>query len=158
MKSTVTRSTPSKPALRGFTLIELMVAVVIVGILAAVAYPSYQSQVRKSRRTDARNAALDLAARQERYFSQYNSYSSSVTGTGVNGLGYSSATITVGGSAWYTASLPVATSTTYTIKLTPIAGTDQVNDPCYAFMVDHLGQTSNVDASSKAIAASVGCW
>ena len=61
----------------GFTLIELMVTIVIASILLAVAVPTYQAQVRKSRRTDAKNAVLDLASREERYLSIYNLYSQS---------------------------------------------------------------------------------
>ncbi len=61
----------------GFTLIELMVTLVVASILLAIAVPSYQAQVRKSRRTEARNAVMDLAAREERYFSVNNDYSAS---------------------------------------------------------------------------------
>ncbi|MCP4091353.1 MAG: prepilin-type N-terminal cleavage/methylation domain-containing protein, partial [Gammaproteobacteria bacterium] len=52
---------------RGFTLIELMIVVAIVGILAAIAYPSYQEQVRKSRRADANGALLGLANAMQRH-------------------------------------------------------------------------------------------
>jgi type IV pilus assembly protein PilE len=59
----------------GFTLIELMITVVVLAIIVAIAVPSYQQQVRKSRRADARNAILDLAGREERFLSISNSYS-----------------------------------------------------------------------------------
>src|SRR3954466_15994752 len=58
----------------GFTLIELMVTLVVAAILISIAVPSYQTQVRKSRRTEARNAVMDLAAREERYYSVNNAY------------------------------------------------------------------------------------
>src|SRR5438105_3906474 len=58
----------------GFTLIELLVTMVVAAILISIAVPSYQSQVRKSRRTEARNAVMDLAAREERYYSVNNTY------------------------------------------------------------------------------------
>lgn len=64
----------------GFTLIELMIVVVIIGILAAIAYPSYSQWVTETRRSDAQAALMDLAAKLERYFSQCNSYTTTLTG------------------------------------------------------------------------------
>ncbi len=59
---------------RGFTLIELMIVVAIVGILSAVAYPMYTDQVRKGRRAEARAALMNLLLQQERYMTQRNTY------------------------------------------------------------------------------------
>ena len=61
-------------AMRGFTLIELMVTVVIIGILAAIAYPSYLNQIRQTRRTEGKATLLDTAQRLERCFTRYSSY------------------------------------------------------------------------------------
>jgi len=58
----------------GFTLIELMIVVVIVGILAAIAFPSYDAYVKRSYRAEGQAFLNDVAARQERYFAQTNSY------------------------------------------------------------------------------------
>lgn len=59
---------------RGFTLIELMIVVAIVGILSAVAYPSYQEYVRRAARAEARATILDMAQNQERWFTNNNTY------------------------------------------------------------------------------------
>jgi len=72
----------------GFTLIELMIVVVIVGILAAIALPSYQLYVLRSHRTAAVNALLDLGSREARYYSANNAYTNALTGA--TGLGYAS--------------------------------------------------------------------
>ena len=63
-----------RPPRRGFTLIELMITVAIVGILAAIAYPSYQDSVRKGKRAEGRTALIDFLQQQERYLSQTGSY------------------------------------------------------------------------------------
>jgi type IV pilus assembly protein PilE len=64
---------------RGFTLIELMIVVAVVAILAAIAYPSYLDSVRKSRRSDARNALHAAASREEQYYEDNKTYTASMT-------------------------------------------------------------------------------
>src|SRR5580692_9710111 len=86
----------------GFSLIELMIVVSIITILAAIAVPSYNSSVRKSRRTEAKTAITDFAAREERLYATQNAYS-----TDPVALGYTAA----GGS------FPVSTGTYYQIDL-----------------------------------------
>jgi type IV pilus assembly protein PilE len=60
--------------LRGFSLIELMIAVVIIGILASIAYPSFQEQVRKSRRADGKAMLMEKAQQLERCYTRFASY------------------------------------------------------------------------------------
>ena len=136
----------------GFTLIELMIVVVIVTILLSIAVPSYMSQVRQSRRTEAKTAILDLAGREESFFSTNGSAYTNVAanlgyagGFGVPiGSGYYQITVCSPASSNCTAGLgmpnpPAAPS--YTIVATPVAGTSQVNDAsCTAFAVDSTGQ------------------
>lgn len=63
--------------LRGFTLIEMMITVVIIGILAAVAYPSYQDYIRRGNRSAAQTFMMTIATRQEQYLLTNRSYAAS---------------------------------------------------------------------------------
>lgn len=87
----------------GFTLIELMIAVAIVAILASIAYPSYQEQVSKSRRAEAKAALMDAASRAERYRSARAD--ASYTGFGNPGAtehGFYNVTVNVTSATTYT--------------------------------------------------------
>ena len=92
----------------GFTLMELVIAMTIIGIIAAIGIPSYQSFIRESRRADAIAALLDMQLRQENWRANNNTY----TNVGTN-IGQPTA-----GTAftYYTFSIPVATATAYTIQ------------------------------------------
>jgi len=142
----------------GFTLIELMITVVIATILLSIAIPLYLHQIRESRRTDARSALLDLAAREERYFDSNNAYTDVATN-----LGYVSWPQTVG-SGYYQISKPTnvqaATATTpatFTLTATPIAGKGQDKDTdCQSFSVTQAGQDTSTNSAS-ADSSSI-CW
>lgn len=62
--------------INGFTLAEIAIVLLIIGILAAIAYPSYLDQVRKSRRAVAKSSLLDAANREEQYFFSHRQYGS----------------------------------------------------------------------------------
>ena len=70
----------------GFTLLEVMITVVIIGILAAIAYPSYQDYVLRSNRAEGMALLNDAAARQERYYAQTNAYVTATADIGKLGL------------------------------------------------------------------------
>ncbi len=63
----------------GFTLIEVMIVVVIIGILASIAFPSYQEYVIRGNRAEGQALLADAAARQERYFAQNTTYADNVS-------------------------------------------------------------------------------
>ncbi|MRI32301.1 prepilin-type cleavage/methylation domain-containing protein [Endozoicomonas sp. OPT23] len=70
--------------LNGFTLVELMVVMAIIGILAAIAMPSYEQYLREGRRAEGQAALLDIASRQEQYFLDNKIYTGDLTDLGLN--------------------------------------------------------------------------
>ncbi len=69
---------------QGFTLIELLIAMVVVAILAALAFPAYQDQVMRSRRAEARAALQEVAVRQQAFFLNNRTYTTSFGTAGIN--------------------------------------------------------------------------
>lgn len=97
----------------GFTLIELMIVVVIVGVLAAIAYPSYQQYARESKRADAHAALLRIATLQEKNFSNRNQYATSTTT-----LGYA-ANPAISNDGYWAISIPTVTAAAFSLSAAP---------------------------------------
>ena len=102
---------------RGFTLMELMIVVAIIGILAAIAYPSYQDSVRKSRRADAGAVLLELAQWMERFYTENNRYDQTRAGAAV-ALPFTRSPKEGGPAGGYYTIAPVTTQNTFTLTAT----------------------------------------
>ncbi len=107
---------------KGMTLIELMIAVAVVGILATIAYPSYQNQVRRSNRADAITALTAMANAQERFYLANNTYAATTPP-----LGFPA---TAGNSqrGFYTVAVPAASPTAFTLTAAAVVGGPQASD------------------------------
>ena len=133
----------------GFTLIEIMIVVVIIGILAAIAFPSYQSYVMRSNRSEAQALLSDVAAREERFFTQNNSYVSAtadVASLGISGnsqTGLYSVTIAEG----------EASDGGYLLTATPQRAPQTNDAECATFTLNAVGSRG---ASGTGTAES--CW
>jgi type IV pilus assembly protein PilE len=141
---------------RGFTLIELMIAVVVVAILAAVALPSFMDSIRKSRRSEAFNALSNVQQAQERWRTNNAAYAAELGASGLN-----IQATTPGG--YYTLTLGNVTATTYDAVATAVAGKSQANDgSCAKLGVQMNGgnvrYAANTTAGALAYANTNPCW
>jgi type IV pilus assembly protein PilE len=142
------------PGSVGFTLVELMVVVVIASVLVSIAIPTYINEVRKSRRTEAKTALLDLAGREERFYNTNNTYSSTPSDLGYGAVA-AAFPMTVG-SGYYRINVAFTAAVgavpgTYTITAVPIS-VDQIKDvQCQQFQLTNTGvQTSTPNTTA--------CW
>ena len=138
--------------LRAFTLIELMVVVVIVGLLAAIAYPSYVNQIRKGRRADAQAALYGFAQAMERYYTTSHDYS--VASLGSDGVFPELWPIDREHKFFTLAIDATTTQTYYKLSARAIAGTAQIKDACPDLWLDSLGNTG---AEKQGVVVE-SCW
>ncbi len=125
---------------RGMTLIELVVVIMIVGILAAVAIPSYRQYVMRSQRADAKDALLALATQQEKHYLQCNAYAE-ILDNATNCAAGEIQAADVSKNGWYELEADAPNPATgFTVTATAINGENQWQDTeCRSFTVDQAG-------------------
>ena len=132
---------------RGFTLIELMIAVAIVAILGAVAYPSYMDSVIKTRREEGKRTLIEAAQQLENYYAMNLDYRGAVTGTSLTI--YTSSEDFDG---YYTLSVSSVAKSSFTLSASP--KNSQSSDSCGTLSITSQGVTSASVSGSNVS----GCW
>jgi len=127
----------TKPA--GFSLIELMIVVVIIGILAAIGYPSYISQVTKAKRSDGTIALMNASQSLERCFTEYNAYN------------HANCAFAAASPEGHYAITVARTATTFTLTATPQA--TQTDPLCVNLTLTHAGVQGESGTGTVA-----DCW
>jgi type IV pilus assembly protein PilE len=149
---------------RGFTLIELMIVVVIIAILASIAIPSYNHYIQRSRRSDALAALSQDQSILERCYAQNFDYKKvTVAGSGCGSL--SQSTPTLSPSKYYGVTVAFASTSataqsSYTLTAVPATGSPQLKDTqCASFGVTNANVRSATDSSGNSGAAQTAeCW
>jgi len=136
----------------GFTLIELMIVVVVIGILSAVAYPAYTDHMFKSRRSDAKTVLADIASKQQQYFADNKTYANTVAELGVPALstkGYYNILMNGTGAV---VSGGVTIYTGFTVTAQPIAAGPQGGDTkCTSLTITSSGKKTHSGTAAE-------CW
>ncbi|WP_028877046.1 type IV pilin protein [Teredinibacter turnerae] len=132
---------------QGFTLVEIMIVVVIIAILAGIAYPSYQNSVRKGNRAEGIEALLSAAQRQEMLYSQTNAYS-----TNAQPFAPVAATETTPSGNYVISVARGDCGTSACFRATATAQGVQANDSeCLTLSIDNLGNKMSTPAGGR-------CW
>ena len=130
--------------MRGVTLLELMIVVVIVGILTAIAFPNYQQYVARAKRNEAKAALLQIATNQERFYLQNSTYTQDLTA-----LGFPVAGTYTTDTGSYDISVPNADANDFTATAVFLKGGAEANK-CTTFQIDGRG--------TKTSLPEIDCW
>jgi len=124
---------------QGFTLIELMIVVAIIGFLAAFAYPSYQEQLRKTRRADCSGALASFGSTMERFYTVNNTYEGAGAAGGDTGTPtiFTASCPVDGGTATYNLTIQAADASTFEVRAAPVGV--QANDKCGTLTLTNTG-------------------
>lgn len=140
--------------MQGVTLIELVIVIVIIGILASIAVPTYSEYVLRSHRVEAKSALMKLAAAQEQYYLQNNTYAtaSKLSTAPPGGLGIPATTE----NGWYTIVIADGANTAGFTATATSAGSQTRDTKCVTFTINQLGQKTAT--KSGGADASDDCW
>ncbi|NNL63543.1 MAG: type IV pilin protein [Woeseiaceae bacterium] len=130
--------------MRGITLVELMVVIVIVGILASVAYPNYQEFVARAKRSEARAALLRLATNQERFYLNNNTFTADLTS-----LGFASTPKVETETGYYEIEVTSADASNFSATATYLQGGSEAGK-CLTYTIDGRG--------AKSSGPDTNCW
>jgi type IV pilus assembly protein PilE len=139
-------------AAKGFTLVEILITVSIVGILAAIAIPSYQNVTQKARRHDAEDALMGLRQAMERHYARNGTYAGAANAAGVPQI-FAAQTPLEGAGHYYDLRIITSTSSTheldYELVATPVV--PQTNDPCGTLKLNQAGKRGSGRSDGQ-------CW